>query len=151
MNNLKLKEHDCFKYDSGTIGPIVQVEVDYELGGSNMFSGGSSSRGIYVYVRCMDIREDGCRSFALFGNAIESGLKFFVLPLARKNAKKIAQVAEYIDPVAAQVAAQWKTDHHTAVAAMKAAVETAKMALLPKKPAVQAVQDEEAPALAAAN
>jgi hypothetical protein len=146
MNTLEQREHGCYKYDSGTSGPIVQIEVDYELGGSNMFSGGFSARGIYVYVRPMTL-EDGCRRYTLLGNALESGRKFFVLPLARKNDKKITQVAEYIDPIAAQVAALWKTDHNTAVAAMKSAVEAAKAALLPKK----AVQNEEGPALAAAN
>jgi hypothetical protein len=138
MNNLELQKDGSFKYRSGRIGEVVEIEVDYELGGANYMSGGTNRRGVYAYIRPMEITGDGFTRFKLCGSTQESGVKFFIMPLARKSTKKIADVAGFIDPVAAEVAARWKTDMHPMIEIMRGAVNIAKEKLLPKQSAAAA-------------
>jgi hypothetical protein len=131
MENL-VKHQDGFRYRTGAEGPIVEFEVSYELGGTNFLSGNSSARGIYAYIRPMTISEGIC-SFALFGSAQQSGMKFKLLELPRKNAKKVTECAEIVDNVAPAAAGMWRTDMQQAIKLMQSAQEAVRVHFTPVK------------------
>ena len=64
---------------------ILEVDITYQIGGMNYFSGGSEPRGLYL--GCSPIEKgDGWRGFVGF-----SGTKVFVKDMKRFNAKTLAE------------------------------------------------------------
>lgn len=100
---------DEFRYRTGTEGDVISIEVSYDLGGSNMFSGTRSARGIYISVRPVTLK-DGMVSFVL-----GAGIKALVAPLNRANPKKLLAVAEKLDAHVLTIGEQAKADTRAAI------------------------------------
>lgn len=76
-------------YGKGDIN-CLKVEVGYELGGANIFSGANSQRGYYLYVRALRREKHSygySESYDLFGSA---GKKMLLKAVKRKSAKALA-------------------------------------------------------------
>lgn len=91
-------------YSSQFAGPAVRVEVDYDLGGPNFFTGGTRGRGVYVTVTPVTLK-DGMVSTLAF-----SGLTALVLPLKARSAKRVLEVARTLDPHVPDLARAWAPD-----------------------------------------
>jgi hypothetical protein len=94
--------------------PALSIAVDYSLGGSNMFTGAATARGVYMYVSPCTITKWGL-TMSLFGDLKTSGAKVAVLPLARKSAKRLAECAATLDPVVPELVEMWKAGEYKAV------------------------------------
>lgn len=66
---------------------IIRVQVYYSLGGMNYFAGKTESRGLFLSVVPIELRE-GCECFTAF-----TGYKQLVLPMKAFSAKKLAEYA----------------------------------------------------------
>ncbi len=76
-------------------GTYMEMEVDHSGGGMNYFSGNSSSKGIYVYFRRIQI-EGNFRSFTMSLGGNDGNFKIKAYEYDRKNNKKIEAVCNYI-------------------------------------------------------
>jgi len=108
MTNLKLRNED-YQYDTAEVGFSLEVRVGYSKGGSNFLSGSTSRRGIYIYLTPATIEErvyEGktYRSRIISIGGERSGLKGILLPLARKNAHKLEEIAATLDPMIPEIA-----------------------------------------------
>ena len=96
LTNLKQRK-DEYRYDSGTDGKIVRVEVTYEKHDR------LSLRGVWVRVSPIEIQQrDGYTSetHELFG-----GMKSVqAMQLARSTPRVLVAIAEKIDPIAPELA-----------------------------------------------
>lgn len=65
----------------------IKVELSYQLGGINYFTYKKESRGLYLHITPVEVRDCGngmiCESFVGF-----SGIKFLVKELGRKSDKQ---------------------------------------------------------------
>jgi hypothetical protein len=109
-----------FRYDSGEIGPIMSVEVRYELGGSNFLSGTVNARGVYLHVTPTTIKEheyEGqvSKSRVVIIGGSNSGLKTLLLSQTRCNQKKVEEVARRLDKIAPEIAKLAWTDKRAAL------------------------------------
>lgn len=68
------------------------------------------NRGVSVSVGVIE-EQDGCDSRVLLGPPTQSGKTYFATPLNRYNPKLVLAVAERLDNLAPDVAAQWLTDY----------------------------------------
>ena len=86
----------------------VLVEIYYEIGGNNWFSGTREERGIYISVTPVTLGTDADgRSSTSTG--LFAGIKDVVLPLQRKSAVKLADVVRFLDAQAPAIALAWRT------------------------------------------
>lgn len=92
----------------------LRVNVGYELGGHNWFTGGINERGIYVYLTPCTC-ENGIVGYSVNGNQHESGYKILLKELKRNNKKQIALASELILPYAQQIADYYSDGRHNAV------------------------------------
>jgi hypothetical protein len=109
-----------FHREPGSTVNII-ARVYYDLGGANHFSGGQDPRGIRVSFSPV-VREGQFSSHTLGGDARQSGLRHFILPLRRKSDTKLTQVAELIDTALPTIAASWLDDTPAAIELLRAAV-----------------------------
>lgn len=81
------------------IGNYSQVEicVYYSLGGANYFSGNTNPRGYKVSITPCEVSK-GMVSYTLLGGERESGGYVAIEGAARFKAKRLAELAELIDP-----------------------------------------------------
>jgi hypothetical protein len=113
-----------FQYDSGDIGPIMEVEVRYEIGGSNFLSGTVSARGIYLSVTPVTIEEreyDGrtSKSRIISIGGSNSGLKALLSAEKRLNYKRVVEIARHLDKIAPEIARLAWTDKRAALTLAK--------------------------------
>ena len=99
MTNLQRRPDGSWRWRSGDSGDIVEVEVAYDLGGSNFFTGSTMRRGVYVNVTPKRIEAGMVRTTAFTGG------RFFIVPLDRKNARTIDAVAAKLDSAIPMVGA----------------------------------------------
>jgi hypothetical protein len=89
----------------------IQLEVSYDKGGMNWYTGREEPNGIYIHVRPTASR-DGCTSFVL-----GKGYKRLLETAPRLNRKRLAQLT---DDIRAQIAARsgiaWSMVHTVAAA-----------------------------------
>lgn len=106
MTNFKLSRED-FRYQDAERGDVIRLEVSYDIGGNK-------TRGLYVVVTSINIKENErgfiSESFALFS----AGFRVFIEPLKRKNPKALAGLAEKLDPLAPEIVALFKVDRDAA-------------------------------------
>lgn len=76
----------------------LAVEVSYELGGMNYFSGQVNRRGVYARIRPITVK-DGMESFFL-----GDGMKVLCVEMKRKSDKRVTEVAEALDAIAPEIA-----------------------------------------------
>jgi len=92
----------------------LMVEVGYELGGHNWFTGGINERGIYIYLTPCTC-ENGIVSHSITGKQHESGYKILLKELKRNNKNQIALASGLILPYAQQIADYYSDGQHNAV------------------------------------
>lgn len=81
----------------------VKLEVYYEIGGRNIWTGGETPRAYSVSVSPTTyIQRDGYRMETFL---VGGGLKRTLLPVARKSEKKFLDAVALVDAVASQVLA----------------------------------------------
>jgi hypothetical protein len=85
----------------------LEIEVAYDKGGANYFTGNSDPRGIYLYVRPIAVR-DGTVSFTL-----GRGRKHLLQPANRFNRKQQDHLGAFI---AEQVHRPTRTEQRTGIA-----------------------------------
>lgn len=93
----------------------LKLQVDYELGGISYFSGSSSARGYYLYIRPVQLgKEDSyiTESFTLFG----SGYKILLKQVARKSDKVYRELCQKLN--LSELANQYLQGNHEIVKAM---------------------------------
>lgn len=66
----------------------ISIDVYYDKGGTNYFSGNSDARGYWLSTMPVE-RKDGSTSFIIGSNG---GRRFFIEPAARFNAKRLAEL-----------------------------------------------------------
>lgn len=118
MQNLKLDASGDYVYATGTEGPIIELAVEYDLGGWGFLSGKERARGIYVKITPVVIElKNGysTRCYKLGGNQSQSGGYLLIQELPRKNAKKLLAAAEFLDAAAPVIAETWKTNRSSAL------------------------------------
>jgi len=82
----------------------IKVGFNYELGGNNYFSNSVSPRGLYLYFMPVTLeKNDGytSESYMLFGGGAK---KCLVLPMKRKNTKKIQEFIASLEDKLAEIA-----------------------------------------------
>ena len=80
------------KYLNLTNGYELEIQVMYDLGGYNYFTSQQEERGYYLHVTPVkNVRLKDCtiQEYTAF-----SGIKKFILPVARKSQKKEEQAIE---------------------------------------------------------
>lgn len=106
--NLKERTHERnsndYLFRPREMGHMYEIEVGYELGGSNWMSGATNKRGIYVYVRTIEIK-DNCVCFTIDVGSASRDFKVLVMELARFLPKRMLEVAIQIDPLVPQICA----------------------------------------------
>jgi hypothetical protein len=80
-----------------TPNKFIIIEVYYNIGGSNYFTGTTEARGYYIVVRPEEIR-DGMRIATAF-----SGTKQLVLAVQRQSPKSLAKAIELASPLRANL------------------------------------------------
>lgn len=110
MNREYLKPIPPIKANVNSVLDKLSVEVDYEKGGWNCFTGDINERGIYVHVTPTRIEEHEfngktyySRVTTITGDMSVSGFKVFIKPLNRRSDKQLDiiynKVGEIIDNV----------------------------------------------------
>jgi len=89
----------------------LRINVDYQKGGCNWFTGDMESNGVYVYLTPTH-RNNGCVSQTIDGNMHNSGYKILVKELGRKSQKQIDLAAEKVMPYAQQIADLYSDRKH---------------------------------------
>jgi hypothetical protein len=122
----------------------IEFEIEYQMGGTGVFSDYSKARGIYVDITLVHLerREYEGKMHTFRTIRIDIGLPnrgtlILLEELPRKNDKKILRAAEFFDEVAPIVANMWLTDRTSALQLLKDRIAEFKAKYLPV-PAVAA-------------
>jgi len=83
----------------------ISFSVDYNKGGSNVFSGRNESKGVFVYVTLCEIVDKGDYVSRAFEPFDKRNFKFCVMPLARNSQKKVDAVRDVVRANAEKIAA----------------------------------------------
>lgn len=105
-----------FEFRDAETGNAVEVAVHYAEGGMSYFTYKNEGRGAYVHVTPVEISE-GVVSRMLLGSTEQSGFKMFVLPMDRRNAKKLEAVAEKVDAIVPEIAKMFREGKYQDIAA----------------------------------
>lgn len=100
-------------------GRSVSVEVAYQLGGMNYFTGNHDSRGVFLSLRHMTVK-DGMQSFIL-----GEGVKFLVWSQLRKSQKQTDKVAAALDQYVPEIAAAFQAGNNNRILELLANVQRA--------------------------
>lgn len=123
MENLKARRTGGFVFRDrepkvvGETVDAVEVTVDYDIGGTSMFGGQQTKRGLYIHITPKGIEKTEYGEswkLSLLGDMRRSGRKVFAMPLARKNDKKLMALAEKMDPHVKDWAETFRNDPETA-------------------------------------
>ncbi len=107
LTNLKPTRSGNMGWKSGNEGKVITVSLSYSKGGMNYFTGRTDPRGIWIFIRPIEIK-DGFESFI-----ITEGIGLFVEELKAKSDKKLQAAAERFDGRVLELAAAW-TEHGAA-------------------------------------
>jgi len=87
------------------------INVDYQKGGINYFSGNYSDSGVFVYLT--PVHRDGiCVSQTILGKQHECGYKILLKQINRRSQKQINLMAEKVLPYAQQIADLYSDRKH---------------------------------------
>lgn len=92
MKNLKLKHNGDWEYRTGETGKIIQFSVHY-VKGQNI-----RNRGLYLDIQPKTIEPDTGTGFTGESYMMYSNAFVLAQPLAKKNDRAAAALAEKIDP-----------------------------------------------------
>lgn len=96
MNSTQDRVTRYYKIKNGNRNAThLKAEIYYALGGINVFTYRNEPRGYYLSVSPVERAERNgytMESFTAF-----SGMKWIVLPVQRKSAKKMAEAIEYFE------------------------------------------------------
>jgi hypothetical protein len=76
-------------------GEYSKIDVNYQAGGMNYFSGKSERRGIYINFTLVE-RGENFESYSVFGS---SSFKILALELSRRSEKRLDEVFQRICPI----------------------------------------------------
>lgn len=103
------KQHDGdYKFFSGESGPVLEVEVCYDLGGQSMFGNGGRRRGIRLRLTPCE-RGQYCTTYKIdFGaGGAKSGGSILLRELKRKSQKLTDQIAADVDTRIGEIVGRW--------------------------------------------
>ena len=86
---MKAKRRVLFRRALTRENEYIDVEIGYELGGSNYFTGGSTPRGYYLSVQPVKELQPGMTSFIAF-----TGTKTILERAERFSAKRLEELAQ---------------------------------------------------------
>lgn len=116
----------------------IEFEIEYQMGGTGIFSDYSKPRGIYVDITLVHLErreyEGKMHTFRTLRIDIgmpSRGASIFLEELPRKNDKKILRAAEFFDDLAPAVANLWLIDRASALQLLKDRVTEFKVKYLP--------------------
>jgi hypothetical protein len=95
----------------GSIHNELRVEVDYQKGGFNWFTGDYSNSGVYVFLTPVS-RGNGFEGFSITGSQHVNGYKILLKEIGRKSQKQIDLMAEKVLPHASQIADLYSDAKH---------------------------------------
>jgi len=88
----------------GTENKFYQVEVNYQLGGTNYFSGKNEPRGIYISFGKVEVGDHFVRSEPFS----DSSYKILFKELKRKSAKQIETAEKFVNDNLDEIIAMYK-------------------------------------------
>ena len=68
-------------------GSIIEVKIDYRIGGMNYFTGSTVERGLHLSVSPVRVSKSSCGTYSTRSYTAFTGLHHLVKPLSRYNAK----------------------------------------------------------------
>jgi len=113
----------------------LKISLEYTLGGYNYFSGNKNPRGYKLYfspVACSTGTYGTMESSILLGDQFESGYYVNVETAERYNAKRLGQLAEYLDPDLDTFAKNYLAKDNNKVATMAQALVPSESKPAPK-------------------
>ena len=81
----------------------LRINIDYQKGGVNYFSGNYSDSGVFVYLTPVH-RGNGFEGFSITGKQHIDGYKILLKQINRKSQKQIELAAAKVLPYAQQIA-----------------------------------------------
>lgn len=88
---------------TGTVHNELKIEVDYQKGGVNWFSGDYCESGVFVYLKPVH-RGNGFEGCSITGKTHVDGYKILLKQINRKSQKQIELAAAKVLPYAQQIA-----------------------------------------------
>jgi len=92
----------------------LKIMVDYQKGGINYFNGCVENRGAFVYVSPCT-HSNGVEGCFINGDTHTMGVKFFIKPMGRNNAKQIEKIAAVVMPLAERIAVLYDARNYAAI------------------------------------
>lgn len=89
----------------------LRLNVDYQKGGVNYFSGDYSGSGVYIYIQPCTYN-NGIIGTVITGKQHLDGYKILLKELNRKSQKQIDLMAEKVLPYAQQIADLYSDGRH---------------------------------------
>ena len=89
----------------------LKINIDYQKGGINYFSGNYSDSGVFVYLTPVH-RNGICVSCSILGQQHECGYKILLKQINRRSQKQINLMAEKVLPYAQQIADLYSDRKH---------------------------------------
>ena len=89
----------------------LRINVDYQKGGMNYFSGDYSESGVYIYIQPCTYN-NGIVGTVITGKQHLDGYKILLKELNRKSQKQIDLMAEKVLPYAQQIADLYSDGRH---------------------------------------
>ena len=100
--------------NAGNVYGELRINVNYQKGGINYFTGNIENSGVFVYLTPVH-RNGICEGQTICGDQHISGYKILCKPLNRKSQKQINLVAEKVLPHAQQIADLYSDYKHKEV------------------------------------
>lgn len=107
-----------YRYRTGELGHVIEVELYYSKGGANYFSGSYDKRGIYASIKPVEVKADGSVGFI-----IGKGVRTVLVELKAKSNKTLEKVAQLLDADAPKIAEMYVCNEKAAIAYVKQQVE----------------------------
>ena len=92
----------------------LKINIDYQKGGYNYFSGNLNESGVYTYITPIH-RGNGFCSQSILGDQHSCGYKIFLKELNRKSQKQINLMAEKVIPHSQEIADLYSDYKHRVV------------------------------------
>jgi hypothetical protein len=105
MNYLQKQRDGDYKFFSGDLGPVLEVEVSYSLGGVNMWDTNRQPRGIYISLTPCERSEHSTMYTIDFG--ANMGKKTLVRELKKKSQKILDLIAVDLDQKVGEIVGYW--------------------------------------------
>lgn len=107
--------HGRYSYYDRVPGPgekvdAVNIDVYYDKGGTNIFSGKEQGRGVWVTLSPVTREQRGSGIATGFQIGDNRGRRFLARELARKNDRVLLEVVAALSPQLEAIAAAWREE-----------------------------------------